>query len=227
MRGKMKKFIGAVAVLFVAALFVIVLWNGKFLVGALLSYAEDNRSIIVTILLALFVVKGCSGLLLYSVLVFATGLMLPLPWAIVVNVVGTIICFSISYLLGRRMENERLEEMFHRHPKLAKYIRGNGTGKQLVCFSLRMAGISAEATGIVYGLMRTSYSEYIWPSLMGVAPGMLCVTVAGWLRDVHSPWFWILQGTNLLFVPLGIWVLTRKGSREKYEELQPEDVVVE
>ncbi len=217
-------FFRAAVIFLAAALFVMVLWHGKFLVGALLSYTEDNRGVTIAIMLSLFVVKSCSGLLLYSVLVFAAGLVLPLPLAIVVNCIGTVMCFSISYLLGRRMENERLEEMLQRHPKLAGHVRGDGVGKQMACFALRMAGISAEATGIVYGLMRIPYSEYIWPSLMGAAPGMLCMTIAGWLKDVQSLWFWILQGTNLLFIPLGIWVLTRRraGERSMEASAQPD-----
>lgn len=217
----------ATIVILLVAFFAFVLCRGKFFVGLLLAYAENHLGKMIAIILGLFVLKGCSGALLYSVLVFASAFVLPLPVAIVVNVVGTVLCFSISYLFGRCTDGRRLEEKLRRYPKFAKYIIGSATGKEMLCFGTRMAGLSGEVAGIIFGLMRIPYWDFLWASLMGVAPGMLCVTVAGWLRDIHSPWFWILQSLNLLFAPLGFWLLARKGNGEKCEELQPENVVVE
>lgn len=217
----------AAMVSLLVALFAVVLCRGKFFVGLLLAYAENNRGIMIAMILGLYVLKGCSGALLYSVLVFASAFVLPLPVAIVVNMLGTVLCFSVSYLFGRGTDSRRLEEKLERYPKFAKYIIGSSTGKELLCFGTRMAGLSSEAAGIIFGLMRIPYWDFLWASLMGVAPGMLCVTVAGWLGDIHSPWFWILQSLNLLFAPLGFWVLACKRRGEECKELQPENAIIE
>ncbi len=185
------------------------LWHCRFLVGMLLSYAENYVGKMVCILLALYVLKGCSGVILYSVLAFTTALVLPFPMALSVNALGTVLCITVSYGYGRLTDSGRLDAVLKRSPKLSKLIRGNETNCLLLCFGTRMAGISAELSGVVFGLMRIPYVPYVLVSLMGIAPGMLCLTIAGFLRDIHSPWFWILQGTNLLFAPLGVFVLTR------------------
>ncbi|MDO4317516.1 MAG: VTT domain-containing protein [Lachnospiraceae bacterium] len=186
-----------------------------------LLYAEHNHLKIFLLLMSLYALKACCGIIPYSGLNIAAAMSFPLWQAILINALGTVVCFSISYLFGRMTRTERLEAKLAEHPKLARYMEGAREDEWALCFALHIAGLSSEVIGILFGIMRMPYGIYLGSAVLGVFPGMVCVSISGGTKDFTSLKFWFFYSINLLTALLGFAVLglrVRKHRRLKKEK---------
>ena len=105
----------------------------------------------VLVILALFIAKGFSGVVVYNALVVVVSLILPLPAALAISGVGTALCLSISYWMGRSTRTDSLEGLLSRHPKLNKYFTATQQYGFVFCFTIHMLGPNMELLGVLFG----------------------------------------------------------------------------
>lgn len=211
-------------IIFVSIVAVIYLFGYRGVtIRDILLYAEHNHLKIFLLLMGLYVLKACCGIIPYSGLNLATAMSFPLWQAILINLLGTALCFSVSYLFGRMTKTDRLEAKLAEHPKLARYMEGAKEDEWALCFALHIAGLSSEVIGILFGIMRMPYSIYLISSVLGVFPGMVCVSISGGTKDVTSLKFWIFYSINLLtalfgFALLGLRIRKRRKQKKEIQE---------
>ncbi len=211
-------------IIFVSFVSVIYLFGYRGVtIRDVLLYAEQNHLKIFLLLMGLYVLKACCGIIPYSGLNLAAAMSFPLWQAILINLLGTALCFSVSYLFGRMTRTERLEAKLAEHPKLARYMEGAKEDEWALCFALHIAGLSSEVIGILFGIMRMPYSIYLISAVLGVFPGMVCVSISGETKDVTSLKFWIFYSINLLtalfgFVLLGLRIRKRRKKEKEIQE---------
>jgi len=92
--------------------------TGELTIGELLQYAQDRPVLCGAILLTLYAIKGFSVVIIYSVLAAAAGVVFPMPVAIILNLIGTAICLTVSYAVGYYTKTESLEQRLDKHPKI-------------------------------------------------------------------------------------------------------------
>ncbi len=211
-------------IIFVSFVSVIYLFGYRGVtIRDVLLYAEQNHLKIFLLLMGLYVLKACCGIIPYSGLNLAAAMSFPLWQAILINLLGTALCFSVSYLFGRMTKTDRLEAKLAEHPKLARYMEGAKEDEWALCFALHIAGLSSEVIGILFGIMRMPYSIYLISAVLGVFPGMVCVSISGETKDVTSLKFWIFYSINLLtalfgFVLLGLRIRKRRKKEKEIQE---------
>lgn len=97
---KLKMYLPIVIMAATVAVVGVLLATDVLRVEDIIAAVEDNKPLAVVVILALFIFKGFSCLP-YAVILIGCSMIFELPTAIAINTVGTLLCISVSYLVGR------------------------------------------------------------------------------------------------------------------------------
>ena len=210
MKKTLRDYLPILLMLLCAAGFGILLLTGVLDLNTIPQLVDHRPGLAVAVILALFAVKGISGVVVYNALVVVVSLIFPLPAALAINAVGTVLCLSTSYWIGRSTRTESLEGLLNKHPKLRKYFAATQEYGFVSCFTIHMLGLNMEVLGLLLGMLRVDYLTYLAGSWLAIAPGMVCLVIAGNSLDFSSPVFWIFLGINTVLVVCSVVYTLRK-----------------
>lgn len=192
MKKTLRDYLPILLMLLCTAGFGILLLTGVLDLNTIPQLVDHRPGLAVAVILALFAVKGISGVVVYNALVVVVSLIFPLPAALAINAVGTALCLSISYWIGRSTRTESLEGLLNKHPKLRKYFAATQEYGFVSCFAIHMLGLNMEVLGVLFGMMRLNYWSYLASSWLAIMPGMVCFCILGNNLDFRNPVFWAL-----------------------------------
>lgn len=193
MKKTLRDYLPILMMLLCAAGFGALLLTGVIDLNTVPQLVEHRPVLAVLVILALFIAKGFSGVVVYNALVVVVSLILPLPAALTISGVGTALCLSISYWMGRSTRTDSLEGLLSRHPKLNKYFTATQQYGFVFCFTIHMLGLNMELLGVLFGMLRGSYWTYLISSWLAIYPKTVCFTILGNQMDLRSPVFWFLM----------------------------------
>ena len=193
----------------------VLMLTGKLTVQEILQYAQNRPVLCGAILLALYAIKGFSVVIIYSVLAAAAGVVLPMPVAIALNLVGTAICLTVSYAVGYFTKTESLEQRLEKHPKIKRYFENAKDFGFGFSYTLHVLGLSTEVLGVLFGLMRLDYWKYMISSMIAISPGMICCTIVGSDLNFRSPVFWGILCCDLTIIAVCTIYTKRRLERPK------------
>ena len=173
---RLRDYLPVLIMVLCAAIFGVLLATGVMDLDTVPQLVADRPVLAVLVVLGLYVLKGFSGVVVYNALVVMVSMVLPLPVALAVNGVGTAVCLSISYAMGRFTKTESLESVLD----------------------------------LLLGMLRVDYLTYLAGSWLAIAPGMVCLVIAGNSLDFSSPVFWIFLGINTVLVVCSVVYTLRK-----------------
>lgn len=179
MKKTLRDYLPILLMLLCTAGFGILLLTGVLDLNTIPQLVDHRPGLAVAVILALFAVKGISGVVVYNALVVVVSLIFPLPAALAINAVGTALCLSISYWIGRSTRTESLEGLLNKHPKLRKYFAATQEYGFVSCFAIHMLGLNMEVLGVLFGMMRLNYWSYLASSWLAIMPGMVCFCILG------------------------------------------------
>lgn len=170
----------------------------------ILAYTPESPMLAVLLILGLFALKSMSVVIHSGILYVLTGLLFPLPAAIVVAVMGTMIAFSVPYLLGRRLGADHVERLIEEHPKLRSVKEMRSDNEFLFVFLVRLMGLPMDLVSMYFGAVKIRYPVYILAGVLGMLPHSIPYIVMGMsAEDAGSPTF---------LISLGVLLLTMAGS---------------
>lgn len=102
------------------------------------SFLSDNQIVSVIELLALYVLKTCSIMFPLGALQIASGMIYPLPVALLVNLAGLMIIVTIPFALGKKTTPELQRKLIQRFPKLQRVENFQNRTPFTYCFLLRV-----------------------------------------------------------------------------------------
>ena len=197
-----------------AAVFGALLLSGTIDLNTVPQLVEHRPLLAVAVIMALYIAKGFSGVILYNAIVIVVSLVFPLWQALAVNAVGTAVSLSISYLLGSHTKTQRTEALLQKHPKIEKYFHATQEYGFVACFAIHLIGLSMEVLGILFGMLRIGFWRYLLSSWLAIIPGMICFTIAGNHLSLRSPAFWIVLLIDLALILFGILYTKKKMGNE-------------
>ncbi len=221
MREKLRMYLPIALMLAVALTAGILIWLDILHVDRIIAAVNDNRPLALLVILALFAFKGCSCIP-YAVILIGCALIFELPLAIAINTLGTALCISVSYLIGRFSKGLSFEGVMEKQPKLRRYFENAGSYSFTFVFFVHTLHLSMEAQGVLFGLLRTPYLAYLGGSMLALMPSMLIFTVIGDKFDFTDPLFWAFVALDALTVLFG-FIYAKKnlidgGSKKASEE---------
>lgn len=222
MLRKMKNYLQFV-VIAVSVMYALYLFRYKGLtVNDILAFVRDNPWKMLATILLLYAFKACCAIVPYSGLVLAAAVSFPLATAIAINLFGSFICFSISYLFGRMTPQERLEKKLEENRRIAPYVAGAKEKQGMICFANHLMGLSSEVLGMLYGLMRTPFFVYLSTSVLGTLPCVVLVSIAGKMDGLKDWRFYFFVGLNYSLKIIGYTIMFYRVAqiRKKKERLK-------
>ena len=214
-------YLPIIVMLVIALTAGILIWLDILKVDQIIAAVNDKRLIAALVILALFAFKGCSCIP-YAVILIGCAIIFELPLAILINTVGTVLCISVSYLIGRFSKGLTFEGIMAKHPKFRRYFSNAENYSFTFVFFTHTLHLSTEVQGVLFGLLRTPYWAYVSGSMVALIPSMLIYTVIGDEFDFTNPLFWAFVALDALTVLIG-FVYAKKnlidgGSKKASEE---------
>lgn len=210
MLKKLKNYIPILIMLAVAAAVIVLMLTDKLNVERMINAVRDNKAAALAVVLALYVLKGFSFGLPYPAIAVGTAMVFGIGPAIAINALGTALCLTASYTVGRFSKGISFDGLMAKHPKLAPYFRNVEYYGFTLCFTTHALHLQMEAQGVLFGLMRTRYGKYILSSMIAMLPQFLCYTVIGNKLDFSDPTVWIFIAIDAALIISGI-IMAKKN----------------
>lgn len=210
----------ALLILLELALVVFVfLHRSEITVERVVSYTPAEPLLAVLLILALFAFKSLAVVVYAGVIYAATGILFPLPLAILVNLLGTAVMSLIPYWFGRRAGADWMDRLRLRHPKLQaveELRRGNGFALTLL---LRVMDVLPyDIISAYLGAARIPFGPYMLGCLLGKLVTCVAFPVMGMnINRPGSPEFLTAFGleVGLMLVSLLLTVILKKRKKDR------------
>lgn len=206
---KIKNNLPLVLMLILAAVVVVLLLTGKLDVEKIIDAVRDNKPTALLVIMALYLLKGFSVGVPYAAIAIGTALVFGIGPAIGINFVGTILCMTASYVVGRYSNGISFEGVMAKNPKLEPYFRNAGENFFTLCFITHALHLQSEVQGVLYGLMRAPYGVYISGTMLAMIPQLLSYTVIGNRLDFTDPLVWVFIASEIILITVGL-VMAKK-----------------
>lgn len=203
MKDKIRMYLPVLLMLVVAAAAGVLIATGVLQVDKIIAAVNNNKPLAALVIMALFAFKGFSCIP-YAVILLGCSLIFDLPVAILINTAGTVLCISVSYLVGRFSKELTFDGMLEKYPKFKRYFGNAQKSSFTFVFALHSLHLSMEVQGVLFGLLRTPYLPYVGGSMLALLPSMLWYTVLGEDFDLSDIRFWIFVAIDLMTVVLGL-----------------------
>ena len=171
----------------------------------------NNRIITALLIILLFAVKSMSVFVLYNIPVAAAGLLFPFWEALIINLIGTAICVSLPYFVGRsRAGGPLVTKALEKNKVLRRISESEKSYSFMLSLILRVLSLPSDLLGLFLGSMKVSYPVFLASSMLGITPGMIWVTLLGGAAVGRgTPAFWIILGIDVIMIGTA-FVLFRK-----------------
>lgn len=165
-------------------------WYSKY-TDTLLSYeiwmqAYGASAVSVLFILLNYTVKAVIPWFPISCICVVSGALFSWYYAIIINIAGLIILFSVKFFWGRKFGGGNAEKILRKYDTVYNFIDKSKTGSPLVLFILRlMPSVPVNSVSGLYGATDISYNKFLWVSVGGFAYKLFSYTVIG--RNVFDP----------------------------------------
>ena len=208
------------AIVFWAAIVIFCLiYKDKITVDNIVVYAPDNMLVAAVVMLMLFAVKSVLVFVYCGLLYAASGILFPVPIAILVNILGSLIMAAIPFWIGKRVGVTLVDGLLQNHPKLKFLKDAPNKSPFFMSFFVRIIGIlPSDIIGLYFGATGVRYKSYITGAILGMLPQTVTFCLMGMsINDVTSPEFLIsfICELSLMIVSFTAYVIWMKRMKNK------------
>lgn len=164
-------------------------------------YTPANPWLAAIVMLALFALKSLSIVIYSGLLYAANGILFPLPVAILLNLIGTVIMVSLPYQIGRRTGTSAVDEIRAKYPKAEAIHDLRAKNDFLFSFLVRMVRLPSDVVSLYMGAVQVEYKKYLLGSLLGLLPHTITFPIMGMnIGEIHSPKFLISLSAEIAYI---------------------------
>ena len=212
---KIRKLLPLLVMLLIAGGAVaFILTRGSIGVQELLAWSPENKWLAALAALAAYALKSQTVVVPYALIATAVGLIFDLPAALAVNTLGSVVCISLPYLTGRGSDGVLVDVLLARQPRMRAFYEANRRHLFLVSLVLRVANLSNDILGLVFGSLKMKYWEYLLSSLVGILPAMVLYTVLGNDLDPFSAPVLISFAVDVASIAAAFLLLRARGGKK-------------
>lgn len=209
-----------VFLLWIAIAVLFFLNRDKISAIALGKLSGRTTPIAILLMLALFALKSLTIVVHCGIIYAICGRLFPLPLALAVSVVGTVVMVFIPFFLGRRLGANGAKKLMEKYPRLAKIHDFCAKNDFFFMFFVRIISIlPSDPVSLYFGAVGANYRRYLPATLLGMIPTIGAFTVMGNSADnVTSPAFlasvFVAAGAAIISL---VWfaIVQRKRSNKR------------
>ena len=200
-----------------AAVFLLTSGDSLTAEGIYERLSGSNRIVTALLIILLFALKSMTVFVLYNIPVAAAGLLFPFWEALIINLIGTAICVSIPYFIGRSQAGGPLvKRALEKNALLKRISQSEKEYSFALSLVLRVLSLPSDLLGLFLGSMRVSYPVFLISSMLGITPGMIWVTILGGAAvGKGTPAFWVILGIDAVMICVALFVFRRKYGKIK------------
>lgn len=178
---------------FALCIILILCYSDEISAQTIIEYTPKNPFAATLILLLMYAAKSVSIVFPLIILEIAGGhLFSPIP-AIIINMLGILVCHSISYWIGHFVGATALDKLIKKHALLDSAINKQKNNAFFMCFFLRtLYCLPGDVVSMYLGTVSIPFNRYIIASTLGSLPRTILATLFGaCITKPFSPMFWI------------------------------------
>lgn len=193
-----------------------------FSVELILDYTPENPALAAITLLVMYAAKSMSVVFPLILLQLAGGYLFSPPVAILVNLMGMLICISLPYWVGRSSGTGAVDKLLEKHPKLASIVERQQNNDFFLSFFLRVVGfLPGDLVSMYLGSINVSFGPYLIASMLGALPSVISITLMGAsITDPTSPLFLISAVLTAALALSSILIYYMYQKRVRRDDLQ-------
>ena len=194
------------------------LYRDRITVENIVNFTPENPMLAVVIMLLLFAFKSVTFVIYGSILYAVSGILFPLPFALLLNMIGSAVMATLPFLIGRKKGSGLLIKLTEKYPKLSVLRELPCENSFFLSMIIRLMGcLPGDVVSMYFGASGIRYREYIMGTLTGLAPSVIVFTIMGMSADdVTSPAFIISAGCEILSALCSIiWFICWNRKRKK------------
>ena len=182
------------------------LYRDRFSVESVLQASPQNMLLAALFLLLLFALKSLSVFIYSGILFIASGILFPLPAAILVNLLGAAVMVSLPYWLGRQVGGELIDSIARKYPKTASLRQLQMENELFLSFITRMVNIlPSDVLSLYMGASGVHYGKYLLGSVAGMLLTIITFPIMGSsITDPASPLFIVSAAVQVVVTVVSI-----------------------
>lgn len=203
----------------IGALIAAIAASGKEMsVETVLAYMPNNLLLAAGVLMIMYALKSLSLIFPILVLHVAAGMIFPVWTAMILNIVGTGIAYTIPYVIGRVSGASAADKLMEKYPKARDFIGIQKNSGWFLSFILRAVScLPADIVSMYLGSIKTPYMTYITAGVLGTLPGLIPATVAGMSLMNPKSTVFIISVAATVITSLGsvliYWMIKRRSAK--------------
>lgn len=121
-----------------------------------------------------------------SAVCLISGMALPMPLAILVNIIGFGILATVKYFWGKHLGGGWVHKFLTRNDELKKVLNADRKSNAILLIAFRLVpSFPVSTISKLYGAMKYDYGRFLLYSVLGYLPKLLSYSVIG--KNVYNP----------------------------------------
>lgn len=201
----------AIALMCIVFIFIDKITGEPLSVYAIIKYTPKDPILAAIVILFLYALKSLTVVFPLAILYLASGIIFPTWIAILINILGLAITFTIPYWIGRHFGDEAIEEIYTRFPKVKEVTKYQNSNAFFACFITRIVGfLPGDIVSIYFGACNTNFPVYLLGGISGCLLSIITTTILG--EKLNNPFtkeFFVVLLIRIIVI-IGAILLNRK-----------------
>ena len=169
-----------VVLVLLTAIGILVAQSIRFVtVDNIVNYPFASIYVAAAAMLVLYCLKSLIVVIPISVLYISTGILFPTIPALIIAFIGVACSLSIGYLYGKKLGEEKVQEVIGRHKKVEAFLTKHRCRLMYMCFISRLSPLPFDLFSMFSGAVNISFGKYLLFSLLGISVKMVPLVLAG------------------------------------------------
>ena len=170
----------AIALMCIVFIFIDKITGEPLSVHTIIKYTPKDPILAAIVILLLYALKSLTVVFPLAILYLASGIIFPTWIAILINILGLAITFTIPYWIGRFFGDEAIEEIYNRFPKVKEVTKYQNSNAFFACFITRIVGfLPGDIVSIYFGACNTNFPVYLLGGISGCLLSIITTTILG------------------------------------------------
>jgi uncharacterized membrane protein YdjX (TVP38/TMEM64 family) len=154
-------------------------------------------------------------------LYLAGGLMFSPALAVFVNLCGVAVSASLPYWIARISKGAPVAQtLTEKYPAISRFVDGQKSNEWFFVYMVRLVGfLPSDVVSMYAGASDIRYLPYISATLLGMAPGIVAITLVGVnITNPRSVEFALSVASSLLLSAASLLLYRKMGKKRRAEK---------
>ena len=203
--------------LFILSLLIFIASHAQQMIGSIVAYLPQGSWRSAAVLLVLYAIKGLVFVVPVPLLQFAASRLFTKPSAILVNLLGIVLCYLVPYATGFFFGEKATRRFAYQYEKIAPFVERCHEHRFSICFIPRLISfVPNDLLSVYLGAAQIPLSVFLFAGTLASVPKIVLNTLAGAsIHDPTSPMFIISLLLSIALVVASLLLARKLNRRSK------------